>query len=193
MSYCAFHKRALAGLILLGPHFLAHAQTVSTSNPVSIMTTAIVGVTALQTARLNVLNLQPVIPGVTAIVCPATLEFYDDTGAMLKQLVVTNISPTAAASLAFKPTVSSTAPGARAQIRAVLLTPSPFTLSPGPPGPVPAPPVPMPILPVRQGCSLMPSLEIVDDSTGATTTFTTDLRPMPAYLYGVFSSILPAR
>ena len=181
----AFRKGALAGLLLAGTHFLAHAQTISSSNPVSIMTTGIVGVTSLQTARLNVLNLQPVIPGVTAIVCQATLEFYDDTGALLKQLVVANISPTAAASLAFKPAVSSTAPGARAQIRAVLVTPSPFAFASSPPGNGSTLPVPMPIMPVRQGCSLMASLEIVDDSTGATSTFTSDLRPMSSY--GIFS------
>src|ERR1039458_9128397 len=88
-----FHKSALAGLLLFGGQFLAPAQTVSSTTPEFAMTTGIVGVTSVQTARLNVLNLHRVIPGVAAVACPATLEFYDDTGALLKQLVVTNISP----------------------------------------------------------------------------------------------------
>ncbi len=180
MSRFVFHKSALAGLLLFGPQFLAQAQTISTSAPMSVVTTGIVGVTAMQTARLNVLSLQPVIPGVTAVICPATLEFYDDTGALLKQLVVTNISPATAASLVFKPPVASTAVGARTQIRAVVLTPSSFVFAPGS-GPVSTPPVPMPVFPVSRGCSVMASLEIIDDSTGVTHAFTTDLRTMTSF------------
>ena len=177
MSRCAFHIGALAGLLLSGGQFLAQAQTVSSTTPEFAMTTGIVGVTSTQTARLNVLNLHPVIPGVAAVACPATLEFYDDTGALLKQLVVTNISPANAVSLVFKPTVPSTAVGARAQIRAVVLTPSTAVMNPG------AGPIPMPIMAISVGCSVMPSLEIVDDATGVTHAFTTDLRSMP--LYGI--------
>src|ERR1039457_6372379 len=111
MSRCAFHIGALAGLLLSGGQFLAQAQTVSSTTPGFAMTTGIVGVTSTQTARLNVLNLQPVIPGVAAVACPATLEFYDDTGAQLKQLAVTNIAPANAASLVLKPAIRSTAAG----------------------------------------------------------------------------------
>ena len=177
MPRCAFHRSALAGMLLFGWQFLAHAQTVSSSNPGFAVTTGIVGVTSTQTARLNVLNLQPVIPGVAAVACPATLEFYDDTGAQLKQLAVTNISPATAASLVFKPTVPSTAAGARALIRAVVFTPSTAIMNPG----TGSTPTPMPFMPVRAGCSVMASLEIIDDATGATHTFTTDLRAMPSY------------
>jgi hypothetical protein len=41
----------------------------------------------------------------------------------------------------------------------------------------------MPIMAISVGCSVMPSLEIVDDATGVTHAFTTDLRSMP--LYGI--------
>jgi hypothetical protein len=174
MSHCAFHKSGF-GLLLFGCQFLAHAQTTSTSIPGSLVTTGIVGVTSTQSARLNVLNLQPVIPGVAAVLCPATLQFYDDTGALLKQLVVTNISPATAASLVFKPQVPTTAVNARAQIRAVVFAPSTSVLTPG------SEPQAMPFIPVSIGCNVMPSLEIIDDSTGDTHTFTTDLRAMPAY------------
>jgi len=176
MSRFAIHKSALAGLLLFGSHVVMQAQT----NPVSMTgiasTTGIVGVTSMQTVRLNVLNLQPVIPGVTAILCPATLEIYDDSGALLKQLAVTNISPATAANLVFKPPVPSTA--ARAQIRAVVVTPSNFVVNPGTEPPTPT-------LPVGRSCNVMASLEIIDDSTGTTHTITTDLRSMPAY------SVLP--
>ena len=179
MSWWAFHNGALAGLLLSGGQFLAQAQTVSSTTPGFAMTTGIVGVTSTQTARLNVLNLQPVIPGVAAVACPATLEFYDDTGAQLKQLVLTNISPASAASLVFKPAIPLTAVGARAQIRAVVFTPSPTVANPG------SGPTPMPFMPVRAGCSVMASLEIIDDATGATHTVTTDLRSMMP-VYGIF-------
>ena len=170
-----FHKSALAGLLLFGSQFLAQAQTVSSNTPGFVVTTGIVGVTSTQTARLNVLNLQPVIPGVAAVACPATLEFYDDTGAQLKQLALTNISPANAASLVFKPAIPSTAVGARAQIRAVVFTPAPTVANPG------SVPMPMPAMPVRAGCNVMASLEIIDDATGATHAFTTDLRSMTFY------------
>jgi hypothetical protein len=165
-------------MLFFGSHFPGKAQTSSVSTTGTSSTTGIVGVTSTQTARLNVLNLQPVIPGVTAVMCPATLEFYDDTGALLKQLAVTNISPATAANLVFKPAVPSTAVGARAQIRAVVVTPSISVVYPGTEPPTPS-------MPVIRGCSVMASLEIIDDATGTTHTITTDLRSMPAY------SILP--
>ena len=178
MSRFAIHSCALAGLFFFCSHFVAQAQTISVSTAGTASTTGIVGVTSTQTARLNVLNLQPVIPGVTAVMCPATLEFYDDTGALLKQVAVTNISPASAANLVFKPAVPSTAVGARAQIRAVVVTPSTSVVNPGTEPPTP-------IVPVTRSCNVMASLEIIDDATGATHTITTDLRSMPAF------SILP--
>lgn len=166
-------KSALAGLMLFGAQFLAPAQTISSSSPGITMTTGIVGVTSAESARLNVLNLQPVIPGVTAVACPVTLEFYDDTGALLKQLAVTNISPATAAALAFKPTVPSAA--TRAQIRAVVFTPTNPVVNQG------SGSLPMPVPAMGISCNVMASLEITDDSTGATMVFTTDLRTMPAF------------
>jgi hypothetical protein len=174
MSRFPVDSSLCAVLLLAAIPCLAQAQTVNSANPGANQTTAIVGVTASQTARLNVLNLQPVIPGVTAILCPATLEFYDDSGAQLKQLVVTNISPATAASLVFKPTVPSTSTTARAQIRGVVFTPASVTTTTGGPGTVS-------FFPISLGCNLMTSLEIIDDATGATHFLTTDLRSMPSF------------
>jgi hypothetical protein len=172
MSYFAFHKNVLLGLILAGSPFLSHAQTTSSGATGMTVTTGIVGVASTQTARLNVLNLQPVVPGVTTIACPATLEFYDNTGALLQQLVVANIAPASAAALVFKPTAPSAAANARAQIRAVVFTPSTSVVTP-----VTGPVVP-PAMPVVPACNVMGSLEIIDDATGETHILTTDLRPM---------------
>ena len=166
MSNCALYRCAVAGLLLFGPQIVAQAQTISTTNPGTAVTTGIVGVTSTQTARLNVLNLQPVVPGVTAVLCPATLEFYDDAGTQLKQVAVTNISPATATALVFKPVVPSTA--TRAQIRAVVFTPADTVT-----GPI--------FMQVRPGCNVMASLEIIDDATGATHTVVTDLRAMPYF------------
>ena len=85
-----------------------------------------------------------------------------------------NISPASAANLVFKPVVPSTVVGARAQIRAVVVTPSTSVVNPGTEPPTP-------IVPVIRSCNVMASLEIIDDATGATHTITTDLRSMPAY------------
>ena len=174
MSRLAIVNSVFAGLLLSGSSFLAQSQTVSSTTPGSTMTTGIVGVTATQTARLNVLNLQPVIPGVAAVLCQATLEFYDDSGALLKQLAVPNISPATAASLVFKPTVPSTAPNARAQIRAVVFTPQNTVTNPGG-----SPPTLF--YPLSRGCNVMASLEIIDDSTGATHTLIDRPAAMPSF------------
>jgi len=183
MSHLTLHRSLLAGLLLVGSQILAQAQSISTSNPGSAVTSGIVGVTGAQSVRLNALNLQPVIPGVTAVACPATLEIYDETGAMLKQFVVTNIAPASAASFVFKPVAQATpANNASTLIRAVVFTPSASAVTSGST-------ITLPAIPVSIGCNLMASLEITDDLTGEAHTFTTDFRAMPAY---VFSPLLGA-
>jgi hypothetical protein len=173
MARLAFQNSIVAGL-LFGSHFLAQAQTASTT-PGTAVTTGIVGVTSTQSVRLNALNLQPVIPGVTAIICAATLEIYDDSGALLTQMPVTNISPATAAALVYKPTVPSTPVNARAQIRGVVFTPAIGTVNPG------SGATGRPVIPASTGCNFMVSLEITDDMTGATHLFTTDVRTVPSY------------
>ena len=131
MSHVVIHRSALAGLLLFGSHFVAQAQTISVSTAGTSSTTGIVGVTSTQTARLNVLNLQPVVPGVTAVMCPATLEFYDDTGALLKRSPSRTSRPRARLAWYSSLRCPSTAVGARAQIRAVVVTPSISVVNPG--------------------------------------------------------------
>lgn len=175
MSRMRYHQSALAGLLLFAWPLLSPAQTTPTTTPGLTVTSGMVGVSSTQTARLNVLNLQQVVAGVTAVACPATLAFYDDTGALLKQVAVTNISPATAGNLVFKPTVPSTAVNARAQLRAVVFTPF-ATITPTPTASgsttlIPAGPV----------CTLLSSFEVMDDATGNTQSLTTDFRSMSPY------------
>jgi hypothetical protein len=176
MSCFRFPASVASGLVLFLSAFFLEAQPVSSSNPSLSVTSGMIGVSSTQTARLNVLNLEPVIPGVTPVACPATLEFYDDTGALLKQESVSNIPPATAANLVFKPTVASTAVNARAQLRAVVVTPSVSTT------PTPVSSGSTSVMPVAPACTLLSSYEVMDDATGDTQSVTTDFRPMPGLL-----------
>ena len=178
MSCFPFHKSALMGLLLFGVPLLSQAQTTSTTTPSITVTSGIVGVNSAQSARLNVLNMQPQITGVTAPACPVTLELYDDSGNLLKQMPVTTVPPGAAVNLVFKPTVSGTAANARAQIRAVVVTPvptiTPVVVSGG-----------TTAIPAIPACTLLPSLEITNDTSGMTQILTTDFRVTPTYIIPV--------
>src|SRR5262249_32396103 len=98
-----------------------------------------------------------------------TLSFYDDTGALLKQLPLDNISPATAASLTWKPTTSG-----RSQIRAVVFTPANGIANTGSDTPPPA-------VPLVAGCSVLASLEIIKAAPGETHAFPTDLRIMSGF------------
>jgi hypothetical protein len=63
----------------------------------------------------------------------------------------------------------------RAQIRAVVVTPPSSIANPV------SGTMSTTVIPVNIACTVMASLEIMDDSTGVTSIFTTDLRPMPAF------------
>jgi hypothetical protein len=178
MSYRFFGRIAVVGLALCGFEWASYAQTVSATAPGVNKTSGIVGVTGGQTLQLNVLNLEPVIPGVTAVACPATLEIFDNSGALLKSMPVTNIPPASAASLVFKPAVPTTSAMARALVRGVVFVPA-NNVTP-PPSPTSIPPgtsivslsVAVPL------CNVMASFEVIDDATGETHSFTTDFRAM---------------
>ena len=139
--------------------------------PISIqqtMTTGMVGFTANQTARLNVLNLNPV-PAIanTQPNCTVGLQFFDAQNHSLKQSVVPNFAPQTATSLdlsAVPAAIASLSPPAppRQEIR----------------GAVTVNPAPSPVMsPAAVGyCSVMVSLEIFDNTTGSTVALTTDTR-----------------
>ena len=101
MSPLAIHRCAFAGLLFFGSHFVAQLKPsrLAQPGPPRPLECRSNQHADLTTQRVN---LQPVIPGVTAVLCRRRSN-YDDSGALLKQLAVTNISPATAANLVFKP------------------------------------------------------------------------------------------
>jgi len=166
MSRLAFHKIALAGVLISGAQFLAQAQTTTVAG--SAVTSGIVGVASGETAQLNVLNLQTASVSASAVAfppCSATLEFFDNTNKLLQSSGVITITPGTSASMTLTAKLTPASVTGRQEIRAVVVTPT-----------IIATPVAVTTAPVSASCSLMPSLEIYD-STG-TRVFTTDFRPM---------------
>ena len=138
------------------------------AQPVSVLTTGIVGIAAGQTAQINVLN-----PGVLApalrVICSAAVEFVDDSGNVLKSSTPT-ILPGQSKALQIRSDtdLGLTVAGDRKQIRAVIASPG-FTPSVG-----------------AASCKLVPTLEILDTVTGRTqitlsgNTAIPGIIPMPA-------------
>jgi hypothetical protein len=162
-----FYRAVLAGA-LFGVALIAQpSPLVSTAVPIQFqqpMTTGVVGVTPNQTARLNVLNLNPVPATANAAPnCNVELQFLDTKNNVLKQNLVMNFAPQTATLLDLTPAPESYAglTPPRVEIRgAVLVNP-----------PTPA------ANPVTPGyCGVVLSLEIFDNITGSTVVLTTDAR-----------------
>jgi hypothetical protein len=141
-------------------------------SPASIqqtITTGMVGFTPNQTARLSVLNLNPVsTTNPPQPNCTAELQFFDPNNNSLKQSVVPNFAPQTATSLdltAPPQAIASLNPSLtpqRLQIRgAVSVNPAPtVVMNPS----------------VAGYCAVMVTLEIFDNTTGNTVALTTDTR-----------------
>ena len=171
----------LALLISAG---LATAQTTTTPTYESAVTTGIVGwAPATQTAQLSVLNTgavfavavisaTPPTSTTPAATCPVDLEFHDAQNNVLKTLQVSNLPAGTAVSLTLKLADLAAAPTAlRVDIRAVVKS------NPLVSGPIPAGSGTMiPFIPFP-ACSVLPTLELFDTSTGVTQTFISDTRP----------------
>jgi hypothetical protein len=129
------------------------------------LTTGMVGFTLNQTARLNVLNLNPVSTTTTTTAptnCTVELQFFDDKGSLVKQSVVPNFAPGTATSSDLTRASVTSETASRAEIRGVVVvnpTPSPVAS------------------PAAVGyCSVMTTLEIFDSTTGSTVALTSDTR-----------------
>ena len=141
-------------------------------SPTSIqqtMTTGMIGFTPNQTARLSVLNLNPVsTTNPPQPNCTVELQFFDPNNNSLKQSVVPNFAPQTATSLdltAPPQAIASLNPSLtpqRLQIRgAVTVNPTPtVVMNPS----------------VAGYCAVMVTLEIFDNITGNTVALTTDTR-----------------
>jgi len=117
-----------------------------------------IGVASGQTIRLNAANPGAQEPGLAA--CKVRLQLVDDTGQLLKEMAIENLAAGRAASLDLARPAA--APGIatpqRIQMRGVVRNS------------IPAGPLPLgPEIPVRLGCTVIPTVEIFDNDTGKTT------------------------
>ena len=133
---------ALTGVFALGA---IYAQSTTTSQTYN---TGMVGISVNQTARLNILNLNPSTG--TAVVCSADLQLLNAGGGTLKQRSVPNIDPGKAVSLDLDRGDIADQAVPRISLRGVVTTPSSAA------SPAPAP------------CNLTVTLEIVDNETART-------------------------
>ena len=179
MKYRSMGTSALLALLIFAG--LATAQTAATTPTYeSAVTTGIVTMMPqTQTAQLNVLNTGGIFALATSTTttttnpvaaCPVELEFRDAQNNVLKSLSVGNLAAGTSATLTMK---ISDLPAAavvfRLGIRGVVKS------NPIVSGPIPA--ASMPIIPFFSSCSVLPTLELFDTSTGVTQTFTSDTRP----------------
>ena len=164
----AFFFQTISLAQVISPPPSGPAQTVVQQT----LTTGMLGFTANQTARLNVLNITalpsaagtPVTPS-----CTVELQFFDDKGNMLKQTTVSVLASGTATSLDLpRASVTSATTSARAQIRGVVIV-NPTT-TPGTTTPV-----------AISYCSVATTLEIYD-STGSTVAITSDMHPLTPFI-----------
>jgi len=111
--------------------------------------TGAVGITAGQTARLTV--LYPTVPApVLQVLCSATLVIEDDQANTVKDVTVSQLVAGKSASLSLNADTDLPAGSGPTQIHARVLTPAPAGGGGG-------------------GCTLVPTLELVDNLSGKTT------------------------
>ena len=131
------------------------AQTVPV--PASVETTAMVGIAEGQTAQLNLLNPGVLAPAV-GVLCSANVAFVDATGTVVKTALVM-VAPGKSASVAVRSdTDLAIAAGERREIRATIAMPAI----------VPPPTAAGTATPMIPACTLVPTLEIFDTTTGRT-------------------------
>jgi|SRR5579872_4218449 len=130
----------------------------------NIQTTGMVGIAEGQAARLNVLNPGVQAPAATGALCSGLLSFIDDQGGILKSLTVT-VAPGKAIFLDLDSDADlHLEVNGRKQIRATVQVP-------------PAAPTPGAI--ATGFCTLAPTLEIFDKSSGKTQVILTGTRMIP--------------
>ena len=119
----------------------AAAQSTAPVLPVALRTSGMVGLTAGQTARLNVLNPGALAPAV-GVVCPAQLSFLNAQGVVLKTTSV-SVPPGESMSFNLDRDADLIWSDLRVQIRATIAYTS-------------------------AACALLPTLEVFNDDTGRT-------------------------
>jgi len=119
----------------------ALAQSTAPMLPIALRTSGTVGLTAGQTARLNVLNPGALAPAV-GVLCAAQLSFLNAQGTVLKTTSV-SVPPGESLSFNLDRDVDLMVPDLRVQVRAVIAYNS-------------------------NTCALLPTLEVFNDDTGRT-------------------------
>lgn len=173
-----------AGIFALVLFVTGMAAAQMTSPPASftqVESSGIVGITGGQTARLNVLNLSSTILNGAGTSCTAQVTFLDDQDTTLKTASVT-VDPGKSMPVDYPSTAS-----VRQQIRVTIGISRPNVTAP-----MPGMPVAVPV----SYCSLVPTLEIFDNSTSKTTFVVSDFHYVFAYpvpLMGVSTGAPPMR
>ena len=145
---------------------LVYAQDPPIATTSQTQTSGMVGIAAGQSARLNALNPGLPAPLGTAARCPAVLSLVDDQGTVLKTASVT-VDPGKSISLDLNRDRDIASAAGRVEIRAVVSMP-PVT--------APSPTAPPILPPVLSYCTLIPTLEIIDNDTMRTHVVLTDSR-----------------
>ena len=133
----------------------ALAQTTAPMLPIALRTSGTVGLTAGQTARLNVLNPGALAPAV-GVVCAAQLSFLNAQGTVLKTSSV-SVPPGESISFNLDRDVDLIVSDFRVQVRAVIAYNS-------------------------NTCALLPTLEVFNDDTGRTQFVVTRFAAIPFLL-----------
>jgi hypothetical protein len=161
---------ALAGFFIPGTTGRAQSVIVTGSLGQQTLTTGMIGFTTNQTARLTVLNLNSTTSVASTTTgtpastpgCTVQLQFFDGQNNMLKSVVVTNFAPQTATTLDLKRTEVTTQTGLRAEIRGmVTVNPTSATAE---------------STTAAGYCTVFPTLQIFDETTGSTITLTSDTR-----------------
>jgi len=159
---------ALAGMAVLAASSFAQitsSAVVAGAAGQQVYTTGLFGLTTNQTARLNVLNLSPTISPTASTAannCTVQLQFVDTANTSLKEFVQPNFTPQNGVSLDLKRTDVTGATTPRTEVRGVIIVN---------PNPAPAG------APSNPGyCAVFPTLEVFDQTTGSTITFSSDTR-----------------
>ena len=136
------------------------------------VTFGMVGLSTGQTARLNVFALPVGGPIIAGASCQVTFDFYDASGKSVKTGTATVAQGAAVHFDMLRTEVDSLAGRSeiRGTVRSAFVNPSAVPM-PGTPG--------TPITPVYGFCSILPTLEIFDTSTGQTTVVLQQTTPLP--------------
>ena len=171
-------KLPVAGCALIGA-FAAFTAVRAGAQPAIMIggasqyvTFGMVGLSTGQTARLNVFALPlggPIIAGAS---CQVTFDFYDASGKSVKTGTATVAQGAAVHFDMLRTEVDSLAGRSeiRGTVRSAFVNPSAVPM-PGTPG--------TPITPVYGFCSILPTMEIFDSSTGQTTVVLQQTTPLP--------------